>query len=182
MQDLGTPLEQVVGFIALGLAGFLIWWSDRMFNKATEFEISFRDSSEEGETEVSKRKETFKAHVRLWWGSTLLQTALVVIGGHLIFDMYGAVTLGALFCMTRVIPGVFHMRVDHDTLAAFEKHLVMKAAIEPFSEELLREEIEQRIEKRILSREDYERLLRYLSRRNDIIGESALSLLSASFL
>jgi hypothetical protein len=84
--------------------------------------------------------------------------------------------------MIRVIPGFWHMKVNADPLKVFKKHLEIKAAIIPFSETLLRLEIERCIQDGKLLKTDYSQLLQHLSKRNDIIGEKAQSVLSDNSL
>ena len=182
MQELGSQVELLVGLAILALATALAWWSDRVFDRATKFEIAFPDNSDMHDAMLESRKAKTKAHARRWWTDALLHVALITFSGFLIFRVYGAVTLCIFFSIMRVIPGFWYMKADADPLKTFENYLVIKAAIIPFSETLLRLEIERCIQDGRLLKKDYSQLLQHLSKRNDIIGEKAQSVLSDNSL
>ncbi len=182
MQELGTPVEQLLAYVILGITAFVVWWLDRTFDKKTKFQIIISHDTDEKDTLAEKRRLMANKYVKAWWAITLLQTVLVGMSGYLIFRIYGAVTLFVLFAVTRVIPGLFHMRVKTDPLDTFEKTLEMKAALTPFSEAILRLEIERHIQDGILKPDHVDELVRHLSRRDDVIGESAQAILKDGHL
>ncbi|NHI83924.1 MAG: hypothetical protein EAX81_06455 [Candidatus Thorarchaeota archaeon] len=180
MQELGTQVEQFLGFGLIVLSAALLWWSDRAFDKATTFRMEFPDDPEVYEAMIQSRRSRTNEYAKRWWASTLAQLALVTLSGYLIFRVYGAIVLFALFAMTRVLPGFFHMRADVDPLKTFEGYLQARAKMVPFSEAILNLEIERCIHDRRLLKADYGRLIRYLSDRDDAIGEAARSILGKS--
>lgn len=177
MQELGSPIIQLFAFIFLALTLALSWYLDRMYKKSTSLPFIFPNADDNYLAELESRKRGTRAIAGLWWLGALVQMFLVSLAGYFMFSVNGAIAFLVLFGFFKLIAGFLYFRRPRfDTLGSFERLLETKAAIMPLTEKRLKEEIERCTHDGLLRPEDYERLLQYLGRRADAIGDSARQL------
>jgi hypothetical protein len=181
MQELGSPLAQLLAFSLLGVVLVLSWFLDKKYKANTSLPFIFPVDGDTYLTTLESRRRSAKVWVRLWWAGALTQVFFISIAGYLIFSVYGTISFLVLFGSFKLASGVlFFRRPNVDTLGAFEHLLETTAAIIPLTEMRLKREIERCIRDGLLRQEDYERLLLHLGGRSDAIGTAARQLADES--
>lgn len=182
MQELGSPTMLLIAFGLIAIALSLSWFLDKKYESATFSPFVFPEDGEAHLEAIEVRRQTAKTYARIWWIGTIVQIILFSIGGYLIFSIYGAISFLIIFGFFRLTSGILFFRLNLDTLSVFEKTLEVKAATIPFTEFILKQEINRCIDEGLLRKEEYERLLLYLGNRPDIIGSVAQKLFEESSL
>jgi len=181
MQELGSPLAQLIAFSLLAIVLALSWILNRKYKANTFLPFLFPDEDDNYTIALESRRSAARAFVRLWWAGALIQMFLITLAGYLIFSANGALSFLVVFGLFKLISGfLFFRRPNVDTLSAFEQLLETTSAIIPLTGRRLKQEIDRCINDGLLQLEDYERLLLHLGRRSDIIGATARQLADGS--